>query len=120
MKIANTQTTNKSVTALVGQDSFAHENLTATAVDGAHVAYGGDISYEQQYKPLQTDYDALKLSLIDYKQQAHFWKAKHGEAVQREEKLKNDVKKLTAELKKATHKIFGKSSEKKTNKPETL
>lgn len=73
----------------------------------------------EAHKKLQADNQELKLSVIDYKQQAKFWKAKHQEALERERKLKEEVKKLTGELKKAKHKIFGKSSEKGTNKPET-
>lgn len=93
------------------EDMHGAANVSADDIHGPQLL--------EAYKKLQADNKELKLSVIDYKQQAHFWKAKHQEALERERKSKEEIKKLTGELKKAKHKIFGKSSEKGTNKPET-
>jgi transposase len=103
--------------------SINNENLNllptrhnSTHIDNFQIPYEESILYVHRYYQLRTDFNGLKLSLINYKQQANFWKAKHGEAVRREETLKKEIDKLSAELKKTKHKLFGKSSEKNKNK----
>lgn len=87
------------------------------------------------YTRLQSEYESQRLVVIEYKQQANYWKAqfttqktretelrceiqtlKEGlkeEQTKREKELQSEIERLKAALHKREHQLFGKSSEKK-------
>jgi transposase len=65
---------------------------------------------------MQEELHKLKLELIEYKHQAHSWKARFEKVSSIRDKLQEELDKANAELKKLKSKLFGKKTEKRNPK----
>lgn len=60
---------------------------------------------------LKSNFDRLKIEMIEYKTKAHYWEAQFTQIKTREEKLKVEIVELKAKLKKREQQLFGKKAE---------
>jgi len=81
------------------------------------------VTLHAAFYALHQQCDQQKLSIIDYKQKAHYWKERHERAVAREKEQKEEydkiIEELTAKIRKLNKQLFGKKSEKSKGKSET-
>ena len=64
----------------------------------------------------QETIEFFRLQVFDLRYQAHYWRAMHGRAVEREADLKEQVKCLKAEISEWEHRVYGRKTEKSAAK----
>lgn len=72
------------------------------------------------YVDLQNKYHHLRIEMIEYKTQAHYWEAQFNKFKSREELLKEEIEELKAKLRKREQQLFGTKSEKSTQRQDQL
>ena len=55
--------------------------------------------------------ESLRRQILELRCQAHFWRAQHGRAVEREAALKDQVRRLQAEIREWERRVTGRKSE---------
>lgn len=70
------------------------------------------------YFELQVDHESQKLTMIEYKNKAHFWESQFQRAKKREDKLLSEMEELKAQLRKREQQLFGSKSEKASSSSE--
>ena len=55
--------------------------------------------------------ESLRRQIVELRCQAHYWRAQHGRAVQREADLKEQVQRLQAEIREWERRVYGRKSE---------
>ncbi len=67
----------------------------------------------KERRPTVCEGCAFKAEIFESRQQAGYWQSRHQQALEREEKLRQEVQQLRAEIHKLERQIFGRKSEKK-------
>ena len=73
-----------------------------------------------RYLELESNYQVQKQEVIEYKNKAHYWETQFSRLKTREEKLKDEVETLKAQLRKREQQLFGTKSEKTRQKPDQV
>lgn len=73
-----------------------------------------------RYAELKIKYETLQKEMIDYKTKAHYWEEQFNKFKSREELLSAEIEELKAQLRKREQQLFGKKSEKNTQKQDEL
>ena len=77
------------------------------------------VQLRQEVADLRHEVADLRLENLEFRQQAGFWKAMHGRAVQRFDDLKVEVDRLSGENRQLQGQLFGRKSEKSSSSDRT-
>jgi len=94
------------------QPLFPIKNIESQNVlKSSFVSPNTEAHYQKKHDELNRQYEKQKLELIEFKAQAHYWKAQFEQLKIRHDELESKVEKLIADLKKRENQLFGKRSE---------